>query len=216
MGTLIYCASGNPRFARTAVECGWKYGARLPSWFDRELTLYFADQDWKKPDREAYMQALQEHRPEMATVLDWEQPEQFADVMAWATEAAKSVQRVVVIPKVSGMLDRIPNAVGGVEIVLGYSVPTSYGGTTVPLWEFGCRPVHLLGGSPQAQLRLRSYLNVVSADGGMAQQQATKCRYWSRRPGPKGHWMQLGGESRDGAHLECFRRSMVAIREAWV
>lgn len=36
---------------------------------------------------------------------------------------------------------------------------------TMPAWEFGRRPVHLLGGSPHAQMEMRHYMNVVSADG---------------------------------------------------
>lgn len=164
------------------------------------------------------MRALGTHRPEVATVLDWEQEEQLSEVLSWAEEAARYVARVVVIPKVPGLLGLVPERVGGAKVVLGYSVPTSYGASPVPLWEFGRRPVHLLGGSPQRQLDLARYLNVVSADGSMAQQQACRGRYWRHRPGPKGHWEQLretGDNRTEGVHLECFRRSLEAIREAW-
>lgn len=213
---LIYCADGNPAFARVAVECGWLYGARLPATvYER---VYFADQDWRTPDRGKYMAALAEHRPEVATVLDWERPEQGDEVLAWAEEAARHVRTVVVIPKVPGTVPDIPGRVGGAEVVLGYSVPTAYGATPVPLWEFGRRPVHLLGGSPQRQLELAGYLNVVSADGNMAHQQAHRCRFWSRARTRKGRWVQLrdAGDVREvGANLEAFRRSMLAIRDAW-
>lgn len=214
--TLIYCADGNPAFAQAAVEAGWLYGARLPATVYQRV--YFADQDWKRPNRKSYMAALSEHRPEVATVIDWERPEQRAEVMAWAEEAAQYVRRVVVIPKVPGTLDDVPNVIGGAEIVLGYSVPTSYGGTAVPLWEFGRRPVHLLGGSPQRQMDLAHYLNVVSADGNMAHQQAHRCRFWSRRKTAKGRWVQLAdaGDNRtSGANLAAFRRSLVEIGAAW-
>jgi hypothetical protein len=217
LAALIYCADGNPAFARAAVEAGWLYGARLPSTvYER---VYFADQDWRAPDRAAYMRALALHRPEVATVLDWEREEQYDEVMCWAEDAARHVRTVVIIPKLPGELGRIPERVGGAGVVLGYSVPTSYGGSPVPLWEFGRRPVHLLGGSPQRQMELAGYLNAVSADGNMAHQQAHRCRYWSRRPGPKGHWTQLreAGDARDkGANLEAFRRSLASIREAWL
>ena len=199
-----------------AVECGFLYGARLPSTVYEKV--YFADQDWKEPNREKYMAALSEHQPEMATVLDWEREEQFSDVLSWAAEAAAYVRRVVIIPKVPGLLDAIPDSVNGAEVVLGYSVPTKYGASPVPVWEFGRRPVHLLGGSPHRQMELADYLNVVSCDGNMSHQQAHRCRFWSRRRGPKGHWVQLGdtGDMRDvGANLEAFRRSCVAILEAW-
>lgn len=213
---LIYCADGNPAFARVAVESGWLYGARLPATVYQRV--YFADQDWRRPDRGKYMAALAEHRPDVATVLDWERAEQEGEVMAWAEEASRHVRAVVVIPKVPGTVPLIPERVGGAEVVLGYSVPTSYGGSPVPLWEFGRRPVHLLGGSPQRQIELAAYLNVVSADGNMAHQQAHRCRFWSPTRAYKGRWVQLrdaGDERAEGANLEAFRRSCVAIRAAW-
>lgn len=213
---LIYCADGNPSFARCAVACGWLYGARLPrTVYER---VYFADQDWKRPNRAGYMRALKEHGPVMATVLDWEREEQLSEVLSWAEEAAEFVERVVIIPKVPGTIEAIPAIVGGAGVVLGYSVPTAYGGTAVPVWEFGRRPVHLLGGSPQRQMDLARYLNVTSADGNMAHQQAHKGRFWSPQSGPKGHWWQLrecGDERTDGANLEAFRRSCVNIADSW-
>jgi hypothetical protein len=157
-------------------------------------------------------------------VLDWERDDQFGEVMGWAEEAAAHVREaVVIVPKVVGGVPRVPVSVGGRRVILGYSVPTSYGGSPVPLWEHAGRPVHLLGGSPQEQLRLWYAFGgvgcaVVSADGNMAGQQARKGRYWSRAPGRKGHWKQLAdcGDTRtDGVPLECFRRSLEAIRDAW-
>ena len=214
---LIYCASGNAPFAQAAVDAGWKYGAKLP--FTVYQAVYFADQDWRSPDRTAYMRALREHRPHMATVLDWEHPEQLAEVLDWAQEAAQWVRQVVVIPKVSGQMYLIPERVGGAEVLLAYSVPTKYGGSPVCLWEFGRRPVHLLGGSPQRQMELATYLNVVSADGNMAHQQAHRCRFWSREKGSHGHWVQLsevGDHTKEGANLAAFKRSLRNIQEAWL
>lgn len=218
---LIYCASGNPVFAHMANDAGWLYGARLPDWFDTNIPLHFADQDWKCPNRAKYIEALATHRPVMATVLDIERREQLDEVMTWAEEASQYVSRVVVIPKVGGVIEEIPETIGAASVVLGYSVPTSYGGTDVPLSEFKRRPCHLLGGSPQAQLRLFNHLNVTSVDGGMLQQQAIQCRYWSPDKGEKGHWQQLrdtpgGNDVTENVHHECFRKSLINIRQAWV
>lgn len=150
-------------------------------------------------------------------MLDWERPDQLSEVLAWAETIAPFVARIVVIPKVPGEVHRVPGEVRGRPVVLGYSVPTSYGGTACGVWEFAGRPVHLLGGSPQAQLRLRRYLRVVSADGNMASQQARRGRFWSRSPGPKGHWSQLreSGDDRHDPAAECFRRSLVAVKATW-
>lgn len=218
---LIYCADGNPTFARAAVEAGWLYGARLPATVYE--AVHFADQDWKQPDRAAYMNALAQHRPAMATVMDWEHEDQLTEVLSWAEEAAQHVtESVLIVPKVPGCVGLLPRRIGSRRVILAYSVPTSYGGSPLGLWELTGWPVHLLGGSPQKQLELAGYVracaDLVSADGNMAHQQAHRCRFWLRRAGPKGHWCQLAttGDLRtEGANLEAFRRSLEAIRQAW-
>lgn len=164
------------------------------------------------------MDALAYHRPALATVLDWEHPDQLGEVLSWAYEAAAHAGRIVIVPKVPGAVSSIPHEIRSVRVVLGYSIPTSYGGSPVPLWEFGTRPVHLLGGSPQKQLELADYLNVQSCDGNMAHQQAHCCRFWSARKTEKGRWAQLAttGDLRgEGANREAFRRSLDTIWEAW-
>lgn len=219
MPVLIYCGNGNPRLAQIAVDAGFRYGCQLPGRVTLEEPLYFADQDWKKPIRSAYMEALQKYRPTMATVLDWEQEDQLPEVLSWAEEAAQwVVSAVVIIPKVVGSIDRIPHKIGGRDVVLGYSVPSKFGATNVPCWEFSGRKVHLLGGSPHRQMREWQYLScladVVSADGNMSNLMATRCKYWEA-----GRWVALkdeGGQNwGTGAPYEAFSRSCSNIYTAW-
>lgn len=221
---LIYCANGNERFAQIAIDAGFTYGAQLPG------TVYFppefVDQDWKQPNRTAYMAALAQHRPRMATVLDWEHDEQLAEVLDWAEEAAQYVETVIIIPKVINGVRRIPTQIGGVPVRLGYSVPTKHGGTAVPVWEFGRREVHLLGGSPHAQKRIAAYLNVASVDGNIAQKLAlrwnmfydplkqTSHAYWAYMADFDGQLWGNGGDSAD-APYEAFRRSCQNIAAYW-
>lgn len=169
---LIYCANGNARFAQIAIEAGFWYGAQLPGTV--YFPIQFADQDWKRPNRTAYMTALAQHRPRMASVLDWERQEQLPEVLGWAEEIAQWVEVVLIIPKVFSGVGQLPRTIGGKPIRLGYSVPTRHGGAQLPMWEFAGGPVHLLGGSPQAQMKLLPYLRVVSTDGNMAHKMATK------------------------------------------
>lgn len=167
---LIFCAAGNKRFAELAVRYGFTYGAQLPNtvYFDPE----FVDQNWKAPNFRRYMEALKRYRPRIATVLDHEDTTSeggryvpMGEVLAWADEAARYVKEaVVIIPKVSGKIDQIPRTIRGKEVRLGYSVPTRYGSTTVPVEEFSGWPVHLLGGSPKKQIKLLDTLTVRSAD----------------------------------------------------
>lgn len=220
---LIYCADGNARLAQIAIDAGFKYGAQLPNTVYHPV--WFADQNWKAPNRTAYMAALAEHRPAMATVLDLEREEQLGEVLGWAEEAAQFVERVLIIPKVFSIIPRLPQRIGGTDVILAYSVPTKFSGTQVPVWEFGRWPVHLLGGSPQAQMRLTRYLNVVTCDGNYACKMATKyCQFWvpgTARYASNRWWPTLreanGGTKWDGddAPYEAFCRSCENIMAAW-
>jgi hypothetical protein len=224
MPELIYCADGNAQLAKIAIDAGFKYGARLPA---RGLHFppYFADQDWKNPDRERYMAELKKHRPTMATVLDLECESQRAEVLGWAEEAAQYVEYVLLVPKVIGIIKSLPRRVESADVVLAYSVPTRYGGTFVPTWEFADWPVHLLGGSPHKQLEMAYYLNVVSADGNYHQSMAVRyCQFWV--PGTaryaRNRWWPTLREANDGvlwngenAHHEAFHRSCKNILAAW-
>lgn len=220
---VIYCAAGNPEFVRIATNSGMAYGAQLPGTVYQDIgRLYFADQNWKRPSRYRYVEAITRARPHMASVLDWERPEQLPEVLAWAEDVAPHVEVVMVIPKVVGGVSRIPAVIGGRPVRLGYSVPTRHGGTDLPVWEFGRRPVHLLGGSPHAQMRISPYLNVLSVDGNYHQKMAVQfCQFW--QPGTATYarnrwWPRLdeaGDRVTNDAPAEAFRRSCHAIMEAW-
>lgn len=179
MVNVVYCANGNKRFAEIAINHGFLYGAQMPG------TVYFqpwfCDQDWKKPNRERYMQSLAQHKPHMASVLDLEHINQLDEVLGWAEDAAQHVDIVMIIPKVFGIIESLPRFIGGKAIRLGYSVPTKFGGTELPVWEFAGWPVHLLGGQPQTQMQLCNYLNVQSVDGNYAQKMAVQFgQFWSK------------------------------------
>lgn len=208
---LIYCAGYNRRFAQIAIDHGFLYGAQLPSTVYH--LLYFADQDWKRPNRAAYMAALAKHRPHIATVLDLERDDQLGEVLSWAEEAAQHSAVVMIIPKVFGIIPRLPRRIGGADVRLGYSVPTRFGGTELPVWEFAGWPVHLLGGSPGAQMQLAHYMDVHSADGNMAMKAATRfCNLWT-----VDGWRDIDatGYSGSDAPYEAFRRSCENIMQAW-
>ena len=222
---IIYCANGNGRFAQIAIDAGMTYGAQLPG--TTYFPVAFADQEWKRPNRPAYMAALAQHRPRMATVLDWERDEQLPEVLGWAEEAAQYVGTVIIIPKVIGGIVRLPRRIGGADVRLGYSVPTRYAGTSVPPWEFAGWPVHLLGGSPHRQMEAAHYMNVVSADGSMTKKLAQNGQFWT--PGTARYardrfWPRLieadgrtwgDGSSTADAPYEAFRRSCVSVMAAW-
>lgn len=186
---VIYCADGNARFASIAIEAGFTYGAQLPNtvFFNPQ----FADQDWKAPNLNKYIEAVEKYKPRLATVLDWERWSQLGTVIHWAYVIAPYIQEaIIIIPKVktsrSGWQDYIPRSIRGVKVRLGYSVSTGFAETTVPLTNFMGWDVHLLGGSPIKQGQLAGLhlsdnflvdapkLNIVSVDGNYHLLMATK------------------------------------------
>lgn len=224
--TLIYCGGGNRRFADIAIAAGFRFGSCLPETVYHPL--YFADQDWKRPNRAAYMAALAQHRPAVATVLDWESEEQLPTVLEWAEEAATFTQSIIIIPKVLWAVNMIPPTLCGKPIVLGFSVPTKYGGTPCQPWEFAGRRVHLLGGSPHRQMAYwRTFqgfgAEVVSADGNMAQKMSQRNKVWTwdtaKSISEHRYWpalAELNGEKwGEGAPYEAWRRSCQNIAAAW-
>jgi hypothetical protein len=221
--TLIYCAGGNKRFADIAIAAGFRYGAQLPDTIYHPL--YFADQNWKRPDRARYFASLAQHRPHLATVLDWEHWDQRAEVLHWAEDAAQHVEHVLIIPKVPGGITTLPRQIGGKPIRLGYSVPTRYAATHVPIWEFAGWPIHLLGGSPHKQMEIYRYLpdDIISVDGNMINKMATQFNtVWM--PGTaygtsNRYWPTLAELDRamwgHDACYEAFRRSCHNIIQTW-
>lgn len=171
------------------------------------------------------MAALKEYRPALATVLDLEREDQRHEVLSWALEASRYVsEAVIIIPKVMSIIPKLPKHIFSKEVRLGYSVPTKFAGTQVPIWEFSGCPVHLLGGSPQEQLKLSKYLNVKSADGNYTQKMANRfCQYYDHsgtsRWAKNRYWPQLqesnfGHVSQDAPYL-AFELSVINIQAAW-
>lgn len=216
---LIYCAQGNVKFAQIAIDCGFLYGSRLPATVYRNI--YFADQNWKKPDKDSYIRAIRKHSPHIATVLDWEKWSQYAEVMEWAEEIAPFVEEVLVVPKIPNSVQSIPEKIGGKKIRIAYSVPTRYGGSTISLQELQNREIHLLGGSPHAQMSLYKKINnVVSADGNYHQKIAIMNKVWvfgAKRV--MGRWERLddylGHRIEEDAIYKSFELSSINIKKAW-
>lgn len=240
MVEVIYCAGGNKRFASIAIDAGFTYGAQLPN------TVYhapeFVDQNWRSPDLERYAEAVALHKPRLATVLDWERWGQLDEVIKWAEAIVPYVsEAIIIIPKVIGGIYHLPRQIGDIPVRLGYSVPTSFGQTSVSLTEFLGWPIHLLGGSPIIQAKLAGLhlngnflveapkLNVVSIDGNYHQFMATKFNQFfapdgSARYAKNRFWPTLkeadgqkwgDGSKAAGAPYEAFSRSCKAIMEMW-
>ncbi len=163
------------------------------------------------------MRKLAQYKPQWATVLDLEQPEQLAEVLDWAAEAEQYVTAgVIVIPKCD-VIDLIPE-----RYRLGFSVPTSHGETTLPFVKFLGRDVHLLGGAPNVQMEIlwRSPdAQVRSVDLNMHQKMAfERCLVWEAGDTMKNGAFRVLGRSDEvleKPHYIAFKQSCENIIKAW-
>jgi len=147
-----------------ALAFGWLPAARYTNLrdvksFDR---LGFLDIDWANYDFARHLAAARATRPALTVARDIEQREQLPIILEQAHILAEYADSVIVVPKdpalAPDMAQLIPDC-----FLLGYSVPTKYGTTTLPPESFK-RPVHLLGGRPDLQRRLANLMPVVSLD----------------------------------------------------
>lgn len=138
-----------------ALRAGLDYGIRSGSRAYPLKEPVFVDNKWENYDHEFHMKVVAQHRPKYCTVMDLltkEHCEQlgieyydFDTIMRFAEEASIHAENVIVIPKYDCIAD-IPK-----EYMLGYSIPSSYGGTPLPFDKFLGHRIHLLGGSPKKQ-----------------------------------------------------------------
>jgi hypothetical protein len=148
-----------------AVQAGLSYGIQSARYrlcpYTDELgerhKVMFIDNDYFDYKHDDHLKVVQFLKPKYATVMDVMTKEQcqkdkvsffeLSQILEWAEELSQYAENVIVIPKYAEALDKIPD-----KFMLGYSVPTSHGGTPLPVESFKGRRVHLLGGSWKDQL----------------------------------------------------------------
>jgi hypothetical protein len=195
------------RVLKLAAKFGWKPGARYTNLRDvrdfRQLGLL--DINWRRYSFLHHCQAAELSRPQLTVARDIVRASQLSQVLREADALMKWCQRVVVVPKTrtlaKDLARRIPN-----HFILGFSVPTLYGATSIAPDHFEDRPVHLLGGRPDIQLSLAKMLNVVSLDCNRFTLDAAYGDYFDGerfRPHPS------------GGYDRCIRDSLKNINRLW-
>ena len=170
-----------------AIRAGFKFGiqsskntiqavCRMHDMPGHQVT--FVDNNYFSYDHDIHMAVVKHFKPNYATTRDIITRQQCQDgkipyysleqILDWAAEVEQYAQNVILIPKYDCM-DKIPP-----RYMLGYSVPTSHGGTPLPVEMFKGWRVHLLGGSWKAQLAHMAALgdDVVSVDNNYIQKMA--------------------------------------------
>jgi hypothetical protein len=191
---------------RIAARHGWLPGARYTNLrdvrkFDR---LGFLDIDWHNYDFEAHLSAARSTRPILTVARDVDSITLLSRTLDQAEHLAAFATSVIIVPKSLGLASSL-EALVPPKFVLGYSVPSRYGGTRIAPARFK-RRVHLLGGRPDVQRELAKVMNVVSFDCNRFTLDASYGDYFDGdtfRPHPHGGYEQ------------CLKASIVNINKLW-
>ena len=122
----------------------------------------FIDIEWANYSFRRHLEAVRATRPLLTVAMDVINPKRLSIILDQALELSLYCDRVVVVPKHLSLASELDSLIPK-QFILGYSVPTRYGGTRIPTHYFR-RPVHLLGGRPDVQRKLAETMQVVSID----------------------------------------------------
>lgn len=163
MGVMKFIAY-NKGIIRQAMAYGWLPAARYTNLRDVKGLgkLGLLDIDWKNYNFKRHLQATESIRPFITVARDVESKNQLKRIIDQAFELNLYADFVVIVPKDVRLSDDLNEIIPG-DFLLGYSVPSKYGGTKIAP-KFFKRPVHLLGGRPDIQRNLGKIMPVVSFD----------------------------------------------------
>jgi len=149
-----------------AIENGWFPGARYTNLRDVKSVSFqyvgFLDIDWKNYNFNKHIEIAAATNPRLTIARDVQSISELDNILMEAEKLKRFSSLVAIVPKDIKLTDRLEELIPN-EFILAYSVPTKYGGTYIPTKCFR-RPVHLLGGRPDAQRKLANELNVISVD----------------------------------------------------
>jgi hypothetical protein len=196
------------RVVSLAERNGWRPGARYTNLRDIKHVQFsgvgFLDIHWKKYCFTRHISAARITRPYMTVARDIECVTQLSSILAEARELQKYSSKVILVPK-DLRLEKHLESIIPEDFVLGYSVPTRYGGTKIPTEAFR-RDVHLLGGRPDVQRKLADQMRVISFDCNRFTLDAGFGDYFD---GSKFKPHPLGG------YETCLQASISAINDIW-
>lgn len=225
---LVYCFGFRDSSCCAAVKMGWTYGHNSQtetcpiSKINKDHKVVFIDQVFeefevarKEGDKltfkrlwRKHLEVIEKERPKYATVLDAFDNEGLDLALAMAKEVEAYVENVIVIPKYD-CIEKIPE-----KYMLGFSVPTTYGGTEIDIAKFAGHRVHLLGGDPALQYKYYSVIPewVISVDTNYHNKMATIGFVWTPEGTvPLDHFIPEVGKPR----FVAFTISCGLIRKFW-
>jgi hypothetical protein len=116
---------------------------------DEGYSIEFVDNNFEDPSYERLVDIIERTDPAYAVLPDVYDTDDCDDVIAFGHRIHDGYDVTpVVVPKTEFDFTRLPG-----NWILGFSVPSGYGETDVPIASFTTHPVHLLGGSHRNQLK---------------------------------------------------------------
>lgn len=143
-------------------EIGLEYGTRHSE--KPKYQPFMVDIDWKKYDWNEYLHKISLWKPTFALVPDYESEKQRKKLYNCIRDLKNlGVLRIGVCPKFSGAIKHVPSF-----CIVCISIPSTYAGFIPNKDEVNGKRLHMLGGSPQKQIKyIQLYDNAitVSVDG---------------------------------------------------
>lgn len=192
---------------RIAKRYGWLPGARYSNLRDiRGIDdVGLIDIDWEQYSFRQHLEAVKAVKPLMTVARDLTSVRDTERLLHQIAALREHVRYVIVVPK-TRQFPTVSERFRRRYHILGYSVPTGYGSTSVPLAHFSKRKVHLLGGRPTAQFNLARQLNVVSLDCNSITIDAAFGKYFDGSKCVK---------AQRSSYLRCLEASLEGINSMW-
>lgn len=206
MVDMVLCVT-DPIYLQIGVDERLSIGAntsQAPGTLRKNFKIDFLDFDFKRPILEKHLELCREIRPKYVCAPDIFSESELDETLDYAAELKKHSENVIIIPKCA-CIDRIEK-----KWMVGYSVPTAYGGAEgFTVWDIMDYDIHLLGGSPGQQLKYKKYLkNIKSFDGNSYIKIARQSHQFWRLESP--HWVLDGNDT-----ISLIAKSIRNIKTAW-
>lgn len=192
---VFYVRGGDKTAPDIATASGMAYGTRND--YKAYAPVQMIDIKWTNYDWARYIRRVDEYRPPMAMVADYESPDQKELLYSQIRDLERlQIQRIMICPKFDQAVKDVP-----LDFIIAVSVPTTYAGFLPDYSHLKGRSVHLLGGRPEKQAEILQKIigagaNVVSVDGSYHAMKAAHGQWFDG-----GRWLQVGQRSESTVDL---------------
>lgn len=158
--------SHRKEFCIVADQLGFRLGTRadqmdtnsVPDLLEDGFEIDFVDNNFDDPDEMRIVKAVDRTEPAFVVLPDIYECDTVDSIIDFGIAIQSQYDTTpIVVPKCDVAEEKIPE-----DWVIGFSVPSGYGGTEIPITKWRNHRIHLLGGSPKNQIK---YANRAHNDG---------------------------------------------------